>query len=351
MAGGSGTRFWPRSREIKSKQFLNIIGKKSLIQITVKRYNNIVGYKNTYVVAKKNQQEILEKHIPEVPPDNILYEPQGKNTAPCIGLASLSIHLRDPDGIMIVSPSDHLIRKEASFMRTINRAVDLASEKSSVVTIGITPSRPSTGYGYIQIDGEEQLFNGIKSYKIKTFAEKPNLETARRFVESGDFFWNSGIFIFKASLYLKLLEEYLPEIYDGLMEVKKHYNKPDYEDVLNRVYQQIRSISIDYGIIEKIKDIYMVKGDFVWSDLGSWEEIYKLSDKDKKGNVTIGNTLILDTKNTYIFSDKGIIAAIGLEDIVVVQEDGATLICRRDKAEDVKTVVDQLKRLKLLQFI
>ena len=351
MAGGSGTRFWPRSRENRSKQFLAILGDQTLIQNTIKRCRDLVEVNNIFIVAKKSQKKLIETHLSSVPVENLIYEPDGKNTAPCIGLAALFVQKKDRDGIMVITPADHLIRKVVRFHKTIRYAVELAKIRSCLVTVGIYPTHPATGFGYIQIDSEVENKEDIKSYRIKTFAEKPNLETARRFLESGDFYWNSGIFIFKASVYLKMVEEFLPEVYDGLMEIKKSIGKSNYEEVLYRVYRQIRSISIDYGIMEKTKNVCMVEGDFLWSDLGSWEQVFKLSSKDNNGNRIEGNAVLIDTKNSYIYSDKGVIAVIGLEDVVIVNDGGATLICNRERAEDVKSIVNQLKHQKFHKYI
>ena len=351
MAGGSGTRFWPLSREGKAKQFLPILGKKSLLQSTLVRFSSFIAWEDVYVVAKKSQKRELEKHILKVPHENVIFEPVGKNTAPCIGLAALFIQQRAPDGIMVVSPADHLIRKDANFQKTIMAAVQLAEEREGLVTIGISPDRPSTGYGYIQIDGEVGPIGRVKTYAIKTFAEKPNLATAQRFLKSGDFFWNSGIFVFRVSTILKAIEDLLPDLYDGLMEIRRFLDKPSYEEVLQKIYQQIRGISIDYGVMEKAGNVYLVRGDFTWSDLGSWEQVYKLSPKDKDGNVTAGDTILLDSKSSYVYSSKGVVAVLGLEDVVVVQEKDATLICKREKVEEVRQVVDRLKRKKLLKYI
>ncbi len=344
MAGGSGTRFWPRSREERSKQFLTIFGQKSLMESTLKRYSTMVPWKDTYIVTKKSQKEELEKHRLDVPEENLIYEPFGRNTAPCIGLAALVVEKRDPDGVMIVSPSDHLIQAKKNFKRTILAGVQLAEEKDGMVTIGIKPDRPSTGYGYIQVHQDIGTVDGMKAFSIKTFAEKPNLATARRFLKSGDFYWNSGIFIFRVSCFMKEVKAHLPDLFDGLQEIKKHMGKPNYEDVLQNVYQQIPNISIDYGIMEKTSHVYLIRGDFGWNDLGSWDQVYKLSPKDSDGNVVVGDAMLVDVKNSYVYNSKGIVAVLGLEDVVVVHEGGATLVCRRDRAEDVKLIVDRLKR-------
>ena len=350
MAGGSGTRFWPRSREERSKQFLTIFGQASLIESTLKRYSALVPWKDIYIVTKKCQREELEKHRLNVPTENLIYEPYGKNTAPCIGLAALFVEKRDPDGVMIVSPSDHLIQAKRHFKKTINAGVRLAEEKEGLVTIGIKPERPSTGYGYIQVHQDIGPVDGMKAFSIKTFAEKPNLATAKRFLRSGDFYWNSGIFIFRVSCFLNEVKTHLPDLFDGLQEIKKHIDKPSYEDVLQTVYQQIPNISIDYGIMEKTRHVYLIRGDFGWNDLGSWEQVHKLSPKDDDGNVVLGDAVLVDVKNSYVYNSKGIVAVLGLEDVVVVHEGGATLVCRRDRAEEVKQIVDRLKRKKLAKY-
>jgi mannose-1-phosphate guanylyltransferase len=351
MAGGSGTRFWPRSREFKAKQFLPIIGKKSLIQQTLDRFAAIVGSENVCIVAKKEQEGLFKKVAAKIHKSNYIFEPIGKDTAPCIGLAAVTLHKRDPEAVMLVTPSDHLIRDLSKFKKVILAAGQLAREENVFVTIGIVPNRPATGYGYIQINGKKGSFYGVEAFRVKTFAEKPNVETAKSFIQSGDFLWNSGIFVFKTSVYLRAVEEFLPDLYDALCEIQECLDKPHYNTVLQRVYQQIRSISIDFGIMEKAANVLCVRGDFQWSDLGSWEQVYKLSDKDDQGNTVFGSAVLIDTKNSYVYSDDGVVAVLGLENVVVVQEGGVTLVCRMDKTEDVKRLVDRLKRKKLSQFV
>ena len=351
MAGGSGTRFWPYSRQLKSKQFLTIVGKKSLIQSTVHRFQSFIKSEDIFIVARIDHKEELEKHDLGIPDKNILFEPLGRNTAPCIGLAALFVQKRDKDGVMVVSPADHLIRGTAGFQKTIKAAHELAKKEESLVTIGIPPNRPAIGYGYIQIDEEAGSYRDVKAYRVKTFAEKPNLATAQRFLQSGDFFWNSGIFIFRASIFLKAIEEHLPELYESLMEIQKCIDRPNYQSILKKMYQQIRSISVDYGIMEKAKNVFLVKGNFVWNDLGSWEQVYKLSPKDKHGNVIKGNVVLIDTKDSYVFSSKGVVSILGLDNVIIVQEGEATLICKLDQAEDVKQIVEQLKAMKLSKYI
>lgn len=352
MAGGSGTRFWPQSRKAKSKQYLSILGKKSLIQKTIERFHSLISWDRIFIVSQKHQEDELLKHILKVPRENLIYEPFGRNTAPCIGLAALFCEHRNPDSVMIVSPADHRIANKSQFQTVMQTAVQLANKHNSVVTLGITPDRPATGYGYIQVDGEVESNKKVNSYRVKTFAEKPNLATAKRFLESGDFFWNSGIFIFKTSVILDMIKQYLPDLYESLSEVRNFMDDPKLEKVIHKVYQQIKDISIDYGIMEKISDVYMVEGKFGWNDLGSWEQVYKLSDIDENSNCSNGNTVLLDTNNSYVHADKdGLIAVVGLDDVVVVKEGDAILVCKRDQAEKVKKVVERLKTKKLNQYL
>lgn len=351
MAGGSGTRFWPKSRESRAKQFLPILGKKTLIQQTVDRFAGIIGRENLYIVAKKEQESLFEKYAVRIPKSNFIYEPQGKDTAPCIGLAAMTLHKMDPDSVMIVTPSDHLIREMPKFKKSILAAGQLAREENAFVTLGIVPDRPATGYGYIQIGARVGSFCGVEAFEVKTFAEKPNLEMAKVFLKSGDFFWNSGIFVFKTVVLLKAFEEFLPDLYDGLCEIRDALDTPGYEEALKRVYQQTRSISMDFGVMEKAKNVLCVRGSFEWSDLGSWEQVYKLSDKDIQGNVVVGNAVLIDTRNALVSNDGGVVALLGLENVVVVQEGNVTLVCRMDRTEDVKKVVDRLKRKKNEQYV
>jgi len=350
MAGGIGKRFWPMSRAKRPKQFLKLFGDRSMIQMTYDRLQPAIKPENIYVITNKVQQELTSAELPGLPERNIIAEPLGKDTAPCIGLGALLAMERDPDAVMVVLPADHLIKDEDKFRETLKLGAGLATTNSCLITIGIEPTRPETGYGYIQImkkSGKDNLpaeFQGKGIYKVKTFAEKPNLSTAKRFIDSGDFLWNSGIFIWKAQTILNRIEELLPELYESLMEVRQHLNKPGFNKALLKAYQEIKSISVDYGVMEKAHDVYLIKADFGWSDVGSWEEFYNLSDKDDKGNVREGSCLMLDSHNNLIISDKVLVAGIGLEDMVVVHTGDAVLICPRDKSQNVKELYDNLMR-------
>jgi len=351
MAGGSGTRFWPRSRSKKSKQFLTILGKKPLIKQTIDRIEQVIPPKNIFIVSREDQKEKLAEICTKIPAKNKIYEPAGKNTAPCIGLAAQFIYKENPEGVMVVSPADHLVVNTEKFGKVIRKGIDIAREQHGLVTLGIKPDQPATGYGYIQIGEELENKGNIKAYRVKTFAEKPNLATAKRFLKSGDFYWNSGVFIFKVKTIMEAFEEFLPDVYEGLQEIGKYIGTDKYNDVTRRVYKQIKSISIDYGIMEKASNVYLVEGDFGWSDLGSWEQVYRLSKKDSEGNVHNGDVIILDSKDSYVYSSEGVTAVLGVDNLIVVRSGDAVLVCRRDRSEDVKKLVDIMKQKRFRKYV
>jgi mannose-1-phosphate guanylyltransferase len=351
MAGGSGTRFWPRSRVAKPKQYLSLFGDQSLIQESVQRFANFIPEDCIYVVSAKSQQEVLESQTTNLPKQNMIYEPVGKNTLPAIGLAALFIAEKDPEGILIVSPSDHLIQNDELFKQTIESAVLIADKKDGIVTIGITPKFPATGYGYVQTAGEIQIGQAIKSFAVNKFVEKPNVEVATGYLKDGGFFWNSGIFIFKVSVFLDSVQKYAPELYADLIRIKEHIGADSYEEAVDRIYNEVKSISIDYGILEKASNVFLVQGDFVWNDLGSWEEVYKYDKKDENQNAQVGEVVFLDSKNSYVYAPNSLVAVVGLDDVIVVQEGDTILVCKRDRAEDIKAVVGEITKRKLDQYL
>lgn len=351
MAGGSGTRFWPRSREKKPKQFLKIFGNETLIQSTINRFLPLTSKENIFIISKEVQKEEIEKQNLTVPVENILFEPTGKNTLPCIGLASLIMIRQNPDGIIIVTPSDQLIDNHPLFRETIKTAIEIAEKENGFVTIGITPSKPATGFGYIEIESQLKTGNDIAAYKVKQFVEKPNLETALKYVNAKTFFWNSGMFIFKSSVLWDAIKRFSPDIFAALIEIESHIGKPSFNSELNRIYSSIEEISIDYGIMEKADNVYLVKGDFVWNDLGSWEQVYELSEKDASNNATYGEVLLEDTENSCVYTSQGIIAVMGMKDILAVQDGNATLICKRERGEDIKKLVERLRSPELNKYI
>ncbi len=341
MAGGVGSRFWPRSREKTPKQLLGIFGDDTMIQATVRRINKLVALDDIYIITNELQKEEMQKQLPGVDPQHILTEPFGRNTAACIGLASLYIKQKSDEAVTMVLPADHLIHDEDAFIENLKEAADFACEKKALVTIGISPTRPETGYGYIQVKQQQQLGGNI--YPVNSFAEKPNYATAVRFLESGEFYWNSGMFIWQADAILEEIQTYMPELYFGLEKINNAIGTDNCAQTIYDVYVNLKSISIDYGIMEKSKRVYLIKSSFRWSDVGSWEEVFLLSEKDADGNTFVGDVYSDLSMDTYIYSPDKFTAAIGVENLIVINTPDALLICRRDQAQKVKQVVDSLK--------
>lgn len=344
MAGGIGARFWPRSKKKSPKQLLKIVGEKTMIQETFQRINGLVPKENVLIVTNEIQKPGIMEQLPEIPVENIIVEPFGRNTAACIGLASIIIQKRSPDAVTFVMPADHIIRDNESFTNVLKTAANFSYENQALVTIGIQPTRPETGYGYIQID-EDSGRSDV--YKVLTFAEKPNYATAVNFINSGDFFWNSGMFIWKIETILNEIKNLMPDLYNGLLKISENIHSTEFYTVLSEVYGHLKSISIDYGIMEKSDKVFLVKGNFAWSDVGSWEAVYELSDKDADGNVKVGEVYTDMALDSYIYSPDKFAAVIGLDNIIVINHKDALLICKRDKAQDVKNVIDYLKLNKL----
>ncbi|OGU34392.1 MAG: mannose-1-phosphate guanylyltransferase [Ignavibacteria bacterium GWB2_35_6b] len=340
MAGGVGARFWPRSRAKKPKQLLRIFGENTMIQDTVSRLDGLVSKENIYVITNRVQKPRVIEQLPQIPRKNIIDEPFGKNTAACIGLASVIVENMKKDAVILTLAADHLIKDVEGFHKTMKRAAEFAYKSKGLVTIGINPTRPETGYGYIQID-ETHFDQDI--HKVINFAEKPNLSTAKRFISSGDFLWNSGMFIWRADTILDEIKKHMEDLYEGLEELKQNINAKDFTEVLTRVYGQLKSISIDYGVMEKSDNVYLTKGDFDWSDVGSWETVYQLSEHDDEGNSKIGDVYTLKTSHSYIFSPRKFTAAIGVHNLLVIETEEALLICNRKNSQDVKSIVDSLK--------
>jgi len=353
MAGGSGTRFWPRSRERMPKQVLEIIGSGSMISNTIARIESLVPIERILVVTNKNQKDLIQKQVPSIIANNILVEPVGRNTAACIGLAAKWINYYDPDAIMVTLPADHIIKDVNEFINVIKKAVRVAKENDALVTIGITPTYPGTGYGYIQFDDSKDLNPYIDEevFKVKTFAEKPNLETAEKFLKSGDFLWNSGMFIWKANVIIKEIEKHLPELGEQLAKLEKMIGTDKYESTLEYVYGVIRSISIDYGVMEKASNVYVAKGNFGWSDVGSWDEVANITPTNEDKNAFRGLVITKDSHRNYIDAGNKVVATIGVDDLIIIATDDAVLVCKKGRSQEVKDIVDQLRRKQLNEFL
>jgi mannose-1-phosphate guanylyltransferase len=351
MAGGSGTRFWPRSRIKKPKQYLTLFGNQTLIKETVQRFANFIAEENIYIVSAKSQQKVLGEQKINLPQENLIYEPAGKNTLPAIALAALFIAKKDPEGIIVVSPSDHLIQNDVLFRQTVESAALIADKTDGIITIGITPVHPSTGYGYVQTAGEVKFGQPIRAFGVKKFVEKPNIEVATGYLKSGGYYWNSGIFVFKVSVFLESVQKYSPALYSDLMRINEFIGTSEYDTILNKIYPGVESVSIDYGILEKASNLFLVQGDFIWNDLGSWEEVYKYDKKDENQNVHTGEVVFLDTKNSYIYAPESLVAVVGLDGIIVVQEGNTILVCKRDRAEEIKQVTGEISKRKLNKYL
>jgi mannose-1-phosphate guanylyltransferase len=354
MAGGVGTRFWPRSREKSPKQLLEIVGKGTMIQNSVKRLEGLVNTADIFVVTNRLQKSLIAKQLPSVPEENILVEPVGRNTAPCIGLAALHIRKRDPSGVMIVLPADHIILDTIEFQRILGLAVEAARESGGLFTIGIHATHPETGYGYIQMysdDGPNNQMTSRGIFRVKTFAEKPNIQTAERFLASGDFLWNSGMFVWSAEAILREIDRCLPDLATELARIDATIGTPSYQQMLEMVYGIIRGISIDYGVMEKARDVYVIPGSFGWSDIGSWDEVYRISGKDDNGNSITGKVIQIGTKDSLIYSPNKVVATIGVHDLIIINTEDALLICKRGASQEVKEIADFLRRKKMAEYL
>jgi mannose-1-phosphate guanylyltransferase len=344
MAGGIGSRFWPISRTSHPKQFIDILGTgKTLIQNTYERFLKICPKENIYVVTNENYTKLVKHQLPDMADQQILTEPVMRNTAPCVAYGCFKIESMNPDAAIVVAPSDHLILDEAAFIVAIEKSLQTATEKKCLVTLGIKPSRPDTGYGYIQYTD-----NAINDefFKVKTFTEKPTTEIAQTFIQSGDFLWNAGIFVWSASAIIDAFNSYLPEMHEIFAEARSVYNTDEEKAFIHKVYQRCINISIDYGIMEKAENVYVLPSEFGWSDLGTWASIYQLADKDYVGNAVIPSDKVImyDSSNCMVnVPGEKLVILQGLHDFIVVESNNSLLICPRDQEQNIKQVVADVK--------
>ncbi len=351
MAGGKGTRFWPRSREKMPKHLLDIQSEKSLVRETVDRIRPLVPPERTLVVTGRSHALELMRLLPEIPAENILIEPVGRNTAPCIGLAALHVQMRAGDAVMLVLPSDHRIADEAHFLHVLETAAKSAESPGTLVTIGITPTSPATGYGYLEQGDCVATEGNLGISQVKTIREKPDLDTARDFLARGGFVWNSGMFVWKASTILAEIARHLPEINHGLLQIGEALGTDNEEDVIETIYPLLPSVSIDYGVMEKAENVLVIPADFGWSDLGSWDALWEESPKDENGNVIRGRFIGVDSGDSLVYSPDKLVAIVGVQDIFVVETKDALLICRRDRSQDVRKVVEEIEKKGLIGYL
>lgn len=343
MAGGSGTRFWPRSRTDRPKQLINITGSAEggLLKKTVELIKPIIPISRIKIVTTSPQADAVKRTVSEIPDENIIIEPFGKNTAPAIGISALFIERDDPEAVMVILPADHYIEDKNKFHKTIMAGAYQASQGDFLVTIGIPPRGPETGYGYIEADELIDKENLI--YSVKSFYEKPDIDRARLFIKQGNFFWNSGIFISRTSSMLKEIAEYLPYNYTWLMKARSSLGKDGESEVIREIYKEMETISIDYGVVERSKNVLMAEGGFGWNDVGSWPSAAQYWPMDRDKNAFIGELINLDSSKCIVFSPKKPVALLGVEDLVIVEEDDVLLVCKRERSQEVRRLVEILK--------
>lgn len=345
MAGGVGSRFWPVSRNHKPKQFLDILGVgRTFLQMTYDRFIKIIPQENIMVVTAGAYKDIVSEQLPDLPPENILLEPYKRNTAPCIAYAATKIKSRNPKATMVVAPSDHIIFNESLFTDTILCALNYAVGRDELFTLGIDPTRPETGYGYIQNNLASQYnIDGIVAYKVKTFTEKPDKDLAQVFIDSGEFLWNSGIFIWSVEAICRALEAYLPEVYLPFKEGEKYYYTAQEQSFIDNLYADCPSISIDYGVMEKATEVIVFQASFGWTDLGTWEALYLQADKDENNNfIRVPQKIIDTTSDSIVFSseENKLLVVKGLENYMVVNTDDVLMICPRTEGKFKEVIAD-----------
>jgi mannose-1-phosphate guanylyltransferase len=346
MAGGIGSRFWPMSRANMPKQFLDILySGKTLIQETFDRYKKLVPAKNIFIITSQEYVDIVKKQLTGLPADNIVAEPSRKNTAPCIAYIAFKLFQKDPEALMIAAPADNLILETDEFIKTATAALNFTAHINALVTIGIKPTYPNTGYGYIQ---HEMAEAAPSIHKVKTFTEKPNIDIAKAFVASGDFLWNAGIFTWKVKNLLSAFEKYLPEMFELFATEKNKLNTPEEHEAIEQIYPQCTSISIDFGIMEKADNVYVIPASFTWSDLGTWNSAWDNMEKDYFNNAVAGNiVMVVDARNCMVHVPVNKLVVLeGLDDFIVVDTKDVLLICKKDKEQEIKEYVAEIKRNK-----
>jgi mannose-1-phosphate guanylyltransferase len=344
MAGGQGTRFWPRSRRQRPKQLLNIVGETTMLEQTVARLSSLVAAERIVVVAGRAYRDLIRDGLPQLRDENFLFEPIGRNTAACVAWAALWVQQRAPDAVMAVLPADHLIRNEPEFLRVLTVAAQAAQPFNRLVTLGIQPTHPETGYGYIRVGEDGHQIDGRDVFRVAQFVEKPSRQKAEQFLAEGKYFWNSGMFIWRADSIWHEISRYLPQLTQELEAVRRAMTADELTTVLDTVYPRLPSVSIDVGVMERARDVWVVPADIGWSDVGSWRALSEFLTPDAQGNVVIGNQRGIDTSGCFIYTPNKLVATIGLTDLVVIETDDVVLICPKDRDQDVRKLVELLER-------
>ncbi len=343
MAGGSGTRLWPVSRHNRSKQSLKLVGNRTMFQHAVDRLAPLFQPDQIYVVTRQDQSSLLSSQMPELPFSNFINEPVGRGTAPAIGLAAVHLLQKDSEAVMAVLTSDHYIANLERFHQVLEAAYPLA-RGGYLVTLGVKPTSPSTAFGYIEQGRSGGKVHGLPIFRVKRFTEKPGTDIAKKMMASGNYSWNSGMFIWRADRILDEIKDQIPELFTQLMEVKIALGKPEAQEVLVRVWNQVSEQTIDYGVMEHAKDVMVIPADLGWMDVGSWASLAELLPADKNGNIFVGPYKEIDTYNTMVFGEKRLVATIGVQDIVIVDSDDAVLVCAKQREQEVRKIVERLKQ-------
>jgi mannose-1-phosphate guanylyltransferase len=341
MAGGTGTRLWPLSRSNRPKQALQLVGERTMFQHSVDRLGPLFKPEEIFVVTRSEHAPILAAQSPEIPQANFIIEPEGRGTAPAIALGAIHLHRLDPNATMVVVTADHFISEKGRFQQALRAAI-LAAEKGHLVTLGISPSSPSTGFGYVQQGQAMGSLEELPFFQVERFTEKPNQETARQMVQSGNYSWNSGMFIWRLDRIMDEFARQMPEFYAQLSQVEKTLGTPEYESTIQHVWPRVAKQTIDYGIMEGARDVVVFPVSIGWSDIGSWASLLELLPKDAQGNINIGPTLQIDTHDSLVFGSRRLIATIGVEDMVIVDTEDALLICPKEREQDVREIVKRL---------
>jgi mannose-1-phosphate guanylyltransferase len=351
MAGGRGSRFWPRSRKKCSKQTLNIIGKNTMIQDTVRRAMPFISSDKILIITNDLLVGQIRSQVPEIPADNVIAEPASRSTAPCIGLAAVILRKRDPDAVMACFAADHLVEDTNRFVADMKFAAKIAVENDSLVIFGIPPKRPDTGFGYIHAGEVVAQSDYDPARRVIKFVEKPDRPTVEAFIKDPDYFVNSGMFVWKADTFLREAERHMPEMHAGLERISAALGTPLEIKAIGENFAGFKSLSVDHGIIERSDRVIMVHAGFGWDDIGSWESLYHAWPKDTNGNAGVGRRLSIDTKDCLVFSTKKLVATIGLEDIIIVETDDALLVCKKDRAQSVSQIIDELRKKKWEEYL
>ena len=346
MAGGIGSRFWPRSREATPKQFLSVFGSDTLLQETQARIRPLIPDERTYVVTHERYADLTREQLPST---HILAEPISRNTAPCIAYAAIVLRALDPEATMVVLPADHQIRDEKAFRKVLSVAIEAAQAPGALITLGIRPRFAATGYGYIQADSTLQ--GEPHAYSVRAFAEKPNLATAERFLDSGDFLWNSGIFVWRADSILGQMKRHMPRTHAAFEKAAPALGTAQEADAIRKAFNASARTSIDYGVMERAQGVKVVPGSFGWSDIGDWQAVYALSKKDSHGNVLQNQVIVHDASRNLVFAKSRLAVLVGVHDTLVVDTDDAILICNRESAQQVKNVVEYLHAHRLTEYV